>query len=509
MGNFLARLLGSFLFIVLLTGESFAETIPATYGTAPANATPDAVVYNWSGGTSSFSLSGEPTLSAITTKAQDSYVLGQGTTCVYNGYSTTSSKANQSIGSCTNAPQTKTATLSLTFKCVAPATGTSPNAGEGSCQKTGYSCPEGQNWTLSGTSCTRNTPTCQVGDTKTLTVPTGKWAVCGKQFAGCLTGTLNIPTTYCDGSCMYTLGNLQSAQSDQGPTVDNPKPVFADMTATGTGETCSQPSTLDPGQPPVIPQDTPPCEPGEGVLTSSSGSVKCVPSGTPGNTPVVTTSSSTTTYPDGSTSTTTTTSTTDPATGRTTTTTTTTNTPGPGGGTQSGDPGTTTTNGDSGGTDSDGDGEGDGDEGKQNDFCEKHPESLVCKNSTFSGSCSEGNSAPTCEGDAALCATAKAAYELRCGALGKKGTEFGQKLIEGQDDMSLPNPNNPTNYNVGSLGYSDGGGSCPPDLVFHVMGRSTTVSMSEVCTIGGWLGNIGVALSLLIGGFIVIGAIRG
>jgi hypothetical protein len=32
--------------------------------------------------------------------------------------------------------------------------------------------------------------------------------------------------------------------------------------------------------------------------------------------------------------------------------------------------------------------------------------------------------------------------------------------------------------------------------------------MTEVCTIGGWLGNIGVALSLLIGGFIVIGAIR-
>jgi hypothetical protein len=133
---------------------------------------------------------------------------------------------------------------------------------------------------------------------------------------------------------------------------------------------------------------------------------------------------------------------------------------------------------------------------------------MVCKNSAFSGGCTDGESAPTCEGDAALCATAKAAFELKCGALGKKGTEYGQKLIDGEDDMVLPDPKTPQDHNVGSLNYSDVGGACPPDLVFNIMGRSATVSMSEVCTVGGWLGSIGVALSLLIGGFIVVGAIR-
>ena len=499
MGNFLARLFGGVLFAVLVVGSVQAETVPATSSYSPLN-----MYYSSNSGRSSWVSPAE--------------VCPAGSTFTSNG-AALPTVFNQAvvIGSC---PGATTYNAIATAKCNLQ----TPSPDGKGCTPIVYTCPAGQNWTLSGNTCTRPdcpagqtrlsdgtcSAPCQTGDTKTLTVPTGKWAVCGKQFAGCLTGTLNIPTTYCDGSCKYSLGALQSAQSVQGATVDNPKPVFADMTATGLGESCTSQTSLDPGTPPTIPQDNPPCDPGEGVLTSSSGSVKCVPSSTPGNTPVVTTSSSTTTYPDGSTTTTTTTTTTDPSTGRTTTTTTTTNNPGPGGGTQSGTPGTTTTNGDSGGSDADGDGEGDGDQGKKDDFCEKHPESMVCKNSTFSGSCTDGNSAPTCEGDAALCATAKAAYELKCGALGKKGTEYGQKLIEGQDDQaqSLPNPNNPTNYNVGSLGYSDGGGSCPPDLVFNVLGRSTTVSMAEVCTIGGWLGNIGVALSLLIGGFIVIGAIR-
>lgn len=507
MGNLFTRLFGGILFALFLSGVAVAETIPATVGPY------EPVVTQWSnpyGITAAY----KSTPLATCQATADAYI-GPNT-------GATSSMITKIQYSCSAVRTSNGQTYNMgPLNAKMPVCNGSDVFNSSTQMCSGYSCPTGQGWTLSGATCTR--PDCAAGQTRQ---PDG---TCKNPCEG----KDQLPPTFawisynkgaspygikCDNGCkVWQTGPVSHpTMNPTGETyIGGSHDIHALMKTAYTNEQCTlgQDGATAPNTPtpaPDIPpdRDKPPCDAGEGVMTSSSGKVGCVPAGTvDASTPQVGTTTSTVTHPDGSTTTTTTTTTRDPTTGATSTTTTITNTPGPGGGTQSGEPGTTTGTSDSngGGGNGNGDGEEDG-----SDFCAKHPDSIVCKNNTFSGSCTEGESAPSCEGDAALCATAKAAFELKCGALGKKGTEYGQKLIEGQDDMaqSLPDPKNPDQHNVGSLNYSDGGGSCPPDLIFNVMGRSTTISMAEVCTIGGWLGNIGVALSLLIGGFIVIGAIR-
>ena len=183
--------------------------------------------------------------------------------------------------------------ITLVYRCES---GANPN--KGYC---GLGCPN-SSWTLSGATCTRpdcvapnvrdpadgicKPPACPTGQTKSITQFSGKWAVCSKQQASCLTGTLNTNSTWCDGSCEYSMSDaVNQGWADSGSSVDNPKPVYWTKTGTSTGVKCSQPTNNDPGAPPVVPQKAPPCAAGEGVLTTSTGTVKCVPEATPGNPP--------------------------------------------------------------------------------------------------------------------------------------------------------------------------------------------------------------------------------
>lgn len=138
---------------------------------------------------------------------------------------------------------------------------------------------------------------------------------------------------------------------------------------TYTGESCSASNPVaNPTESvaPSKPAKTPPCASGEGVMTSSSGSVKCVPEGIPdAPKPVVKKEKKVETYPDGTTKGTETTTTTDPNTGATHTSTSSTasgKTDGTAG--QAGPVGTTTTTGGTstgtGGRGSGGSGSGDG-----------------------------------------------------------------------------------------------------------------------------------------------------
>lgn len=143
-------------------------------------------------------------------------------------------------------------------------------------------------------------------------------------------------------------------------------------------------------------------------------------------------------------------------------------------------------------------------------FCQENPNSDQCKGaekSTFGGGCDSGF---TCTGDAATCATAKASWQLNCQFEKKTETsDFGQSLVNGADTADLPGAGkSDTTLNVGNLTYTDTAGSCLPDLQFNMMGKTLTVPTAGICSIGGWLGNIGVALSFLIAGFIVIGGIK-
>lgn len=269
-----------------------------------------------------------------------------------------------------------------------------------------YTCPTGQNWTLSGSSCTR--PDCAPGETRqsdgtclapcpifdgsakdnqpatkpaNCTCPSGtKWFA----YNGCRKSCDSVPVggdanagfdlAFGKGASTGCFGGCEVQPKSGG--YDILKDGSHSSAATYTGWSCagtgtgSAPTTDGQPQPDSAKLDPtkkkePVCGSGEGVITSSSGNVMCLPAGTPNtSTPKVEKKQQVETFPDNSTKTTTTTSTTDPNTGATDTRTTTTGTGG-----QSGAAGTSTSKTNSGGTDGNGDGDGDGDCDPTLHFC--------------------------------------------------------------------------------------------------------------------------------------------
>jgi len=141
-----------------------------------------------------------------------------------------------------------------------------------------------------------------------------------------------------------------------------------------TGASCTSDDVGEPTNKPTVPTHSPKCLPGEGVLTSSSGRVMCVPEGTPSNAPVVTTSTKKETFQDGSTKTTDTTYTKDPGTGVQDTNQTTTTT-----GKTSGGAGTAGPVGTSSVTGGSTTGSPAGEPGGSSDLCKNNPGLQICK----------------------------------------------------------------------------------------------------------------------------------
>lgn len=188
-------------------------------------------------------------------------------------------------------------------------------------------------------------------------------------------------TPYCKGGCVMTLA-LDTSVSEYYYSSSSKTMRLSGMYtgASCSGSEASAPSLNSGPQPPQPPKKTP-CADGEGVMTSTSGNVRCVPPGTPSSsTPVVQKTTSVQSFPDGSTKTTETIKTTDPATGTTATDQRSTVTAGGGGSSQAGNPGTTTTERTTqttGGTSSTGTGTGTGN--PPSSFCAENPNSQICK----------------------------------------------------------------------------------------------------------------------------------
>lgn len=236
---------------------------------------------------------------------------------------------------------------------------------------TGYICPSGQSWTLQGSSCTR--PDCPSGITRspdgTCTDPCQPKIDLGTKF-----GIYNFPVgtsitgTYCDGGCRLSIGVTTEPYYTDGKTNTKVMSQTYGSACQATDGPAPQPGL--PGQTPPNPPKKAPCAAGEGVMTSSTGAVHCVPSGTPGsNPPVVTKDKTTTTNADGSTTTKETTTTRDPATGVEEKTTNTTTRDAGGSVTsatsETGTKGTTSA--------------GDPNKPQGNEFCEKNPTLQICK----------------------------------------------------------------------------------------------------------------------------------
>jgi len=212
----------------------------------------------------------------------------------------------------------------------------------GSCVS--YTCPSSGGWTLSGQTCTRPDP-CTSGESVSFSIFSGYSLGRDKVMGGSANPYTN-PTGRCNGHCVFDVASVSSCPAAVG-TVDNPTAITCHGTGTLTGATCTNDESTAP-LPPTVPFHRPKCNAGEGVLTSSSGTVACVPSGTPSSEPVVRTEKQTQQFPDGSTRTTETTYTKDPLTQVQDTQQQITNTPATGGGAgQAGPVGTTTTAGSS------------------------------------------------------------------------------------------------------------------------------------------------------------------
>lgn len=218
------------------------------------------------------------------------------------------------------------------------------------------SCPSGQNWTVSGNSCTR--PDCVAPQTRqadgTCSAPPcptyppatpDSLSATMPSTCACPSGTAWFAYNGCRKSCGdvgrdanagwdVNIPKGQSVGCFGGCEVQHKSGTFytfkdgsTSAAATYTGWACpgngvgTKPTADNQPQPdsPKL-KDTdkkePKCGAGEGVITSSSGNVLCVPPGTPNtSTPKVETQKKAEAFPDGSTKNTETTTTTDPYTG--------------------------------------------------------------------------------------------------------------------------------------------------------------------------------------------------
>lgn len=134
-------------------------------------------------------------------------------------------------------------------------------------------------------------------------------------------------------------------------------------------------------------------------------------------------------------------------------------------------------------------------------FCRDNPTHPACKDSEqsrFGGSC---NSAFTCSGDAAMCATAKAVNETNC-ALSKTSAESAlyeaEKAKTGNQTTALPG-NETLALSSGSFSQANllGAAQCIPALTVTVMSKTVVLPFSDICPWLEHLGNLAVAISFL------------
>lgn len=249
----------------------------------------------------------------------------------------------------------------------------------GQCVK--YTCPTTGGWNLSGDQCVRTD--CQPNEVRNsdgvcVSACVSKMDQNGtKSWFVTSIGASSLSGTFCDGGCQVQL--IQDV--DTSPyyyTNGSKNSVQRKLMYTGgscTGGESQMPSPNEPSKTPPQPPKEPVCGASEGVMTTSTGKVHCVPEGVPeSNKPIVKKETEKQVYPDGSSKQTDTTTTRDPSTGVEHKSVGVTIGPATGGGAgTAGTPGTST------GTSTSGTTGGSPDKPVADDFCAKNPNLDLCK----------------------------------------------------------------------------------------------------------------------------------
>lgn len=146
-----------------------------------------------------------------------------------------------------------------------------------------------------------------------------------------------------------------------------------------------------------------------------------------------------------------------------------------------------------------------GGNGEGNGFCKENPDSPICKQSSFSGSCAASF---VCDGDAIQCAIAKEQHIRACKLFDDPSPESqlyeANKGKEGNQTGELPG--NETVNIAGRIDMSNalGAGSCVSDRTVTVWGQSVTLPFSAICPSLAMFGQLLVAVSLLLAARIVM-----
>lgn len=157
-----------------------------------------------------------------------------------------------------------------------------------------------------------------------------------------------------------------------------------------------------------------------------------------------------------------------------------------------------------GGNGSSGNGSGDSQNQDQQSFCAENPDSIICKSSSWGGTCGSF----TCSGDSVQCAIAKDQHDRNC-QLFDNQTDISNKgvaaVAAGASGVSSVGVSDVSLDFASKLDQQDRlPGACPGDRVVPVYkGTSITIPFSKVCELAGSLSKALIAFSMLAAAFIV------
>lgn len=193
-----------------------------------------------------------------------------------------------------------TYSASTKWMCGSVAAGYNATTGTYIC---GMGCESGQNWTLTGTTCTR--PDCSATETRNASTGICEESNTCKLAANAQAGATRYAFPYPQPSGKtYCAENCQVYPGPEGNIVGKVRYAYAYVNGAGmSASNCSKTQGDEPSAPVADPKKTAatPCAATDGVM-SYGGKVVCVPSDTAGATvpPVVTKKTSTDTKSDGS-----------------------------------------------------------------------------------------------------------------------------------------------------------------------------------------------------------------